>query len=392
METGVKIWRVFRADALLLGPRLPLWLGGLLLCAACFFFSLPAELTRSREMPKISIALVNQDANDMTAVLTGLIADLDMVEKLYVVEAGEADKLLESGAAAVSVVLPAGMIDALVYGGRAEITLKALDPFIGALSLNVAGEYVKTMNRLQQTALAFHDSVRPLYADPQEFYQAERAFDLSLLQEALLRARHVSALPAVSPYHLQLLALLFFALAAGTAIPLSALSARQLAAGYFRRLAIYRVRPAHICAARALTALGCALLFALAALPLPGVWDIPCSGWRLVLSVCFLTVVTHCFCMFFAAFRVDEAPAGTAAARTALGALALLLFMLFAGGGFYPAYLTDAGFQTCNPAWLAHLLAEWTLGGAAPSPLRLLWFAAPAAVCGLLPLAGWRQA
>jgi hypothetical protein len=390
-EAGLKIWRVFLGDMLLLGPKLPVLLGGLVVCAIGFFFSLPPELARSGELPKISIALINHDDEAMAAVLAGMVSDLEMVENLYFVDEQEADALLRAGSADVSITLPAGMIDALIYRGQAEITLKALDPLVGSISLDIAAEYVKTMNRMQQTALAFYDQVNSLYDDRRTLYQAERAFNLSLLQEAISRSRHVSALPAVSPYYLQLLALLLFVAAAFTAVPLSALTARQFSAGYFRRLAVYRIRPAQICAAKILPALCGAVIFSLAALLLLAVWKIPCSKARLLLSACFLTLVIHFICMVFAAVRTAAEPRA-AAARAALGSLVLFLFMLFAGGGFYPIYLPDAGFRVINPAWLAHLLAEWTLGGAALSPLQLLFFTAPAAVCAAVALAGWRQA
>ncbi|MDR1070169.1 MAG: ABC transporter permease [Gracilibacteraceae bacterium] len=388
----MKILLVFLTDARLLGRKLPLLAGGLLVCAAAFFFSLPPELARSGDMPKISIAMVNNDSDDMAQMLAGMVSGLEMVDKLLIVDEQEAEALLDAGDVDVCVTMPAGMIDALIFSGRAEITLKARDPFTGPVSLDVASAYVKTMNRVQQTALSFYDSIQPFYGDRQSLYRAERVFNLSLLQEAISRARNVSVIPAVAPYHLQLLALLLFLTAALAAITAATLSARQFASGYFRRLAARRVRAVHICAAKALLALSMALVFSLALTPLLAGWDIPCSAPRLFLSASFLTLIMLFICMAFAAFRRAESSADAAAARAALGAFTLLLFMLFAGGGFYPVYLMDASFRTFNPAWLAHLLAEWTLGGQAPFLPSLLYFAAPAAAGAFVTGIGWREA
>ncbi|MDR0434003.1 MAG: ABC transporter permease [Gracilibacteraceae bacterium] len=387
----MRVLRIFLLDLRLLGGALLLLAGGFILCAAAFFLSLPPELALSGDPPKISIALVNHDSADMAEMLAGMVSGLEMVDKLYVVDEAEAEALLNAGDAAVCVTMPAGMIDALIYRGRAEITLRARDPYIGAISLNVTTEYVKTMNRLQETALAFYDGLRPLYGDRQSLYQAARAFDLSMLQEALLRARNVNVVSAAEPYHLQLAALLLFLIAAFTAAAIAALTARQLAGGYFRRLAARGFRAAHICAAKALLALSAALIFSLAALPLLAAWNIPYSGPRLLLSASVLTLIILFICTVFTVFRPAETAADAAAARAALGAFALLLFALFAGGGFYPIHLMDAGFRALNPAWLAHLLAEWTLGGQAPPPLSLLACAAPALLGASVTWLGWSR-
>ncbi|MDR1961369.1 MAG: ABC transporter permease [Gracilibacteraceae bacterium] len=373
----MKILLVFLADAWQLRRRLPLLLGGMLLCAAGFLLSLPPELMRNGEFPKISIALVNQDGGEMAELLSGMVSGLEMVKESRIVSEDEAAALLKAGETDVVVVLPPGMIDALIYRGRAEITVRTLDPFIGSVSLNMAGEYVKTMNRVQRAALAFHDAAAPRFSDPRDFYRAERAFDLALLQETLLRARHIETVPAVSPYHLQALSLLLFAAAALAALSSVTQTAHQFAAGYFRRLAVHGIRPWQIYAAKTLLAAALSLVLCLAAMPLLSFWKIPCSFGGLLLSAAFLTVILHGVCLVFTAFRADAMPLRAVSARTAFGSFALLLFILFAGGGFYPVYLMEASFRAFNPAWLAHLLAEWVLGGPALVPLRLLPFAAP---------------
>jgi hypothetical protein len=101
-----------------------------------------------------------------------------------------------------------------------------------------------------------------------------------------------------------------------------------------------------------------------AAVPLKSFAGVDCHLGALAASAALMCFVLFSICMAFAVPARASAPTPSAAsARALLGCVGVLLFALFAGGGFYPVYLMDASVRLFNPAWLAHILSDWILGG-----------------------------
>jgi hypothetical protein len=109
-------------------------------------------------------------------------------------------------------------------------------------------------------------------------------------------------------------------------------------------------------------------------------------GWqvsllKLMAGASVVAVSVQAICLAFAL------PAGSS--RTALGSFAALLFLLFAGGGFYPTYLMSFSIQRINPAFLAHLVSEWALGQDFPWGVQSLWILLLPSLCAVFSLWKW---
>jgi hypothetical protein len=114
---------------------------------------------------------------------------------------------------------------------------------------------------------------------------------------------------------------------------------------------------------------------------------LPVDFLKLLGSTLLLALVLTPAYLMFSGFKHD---AKAAPARTMLGCVALMFFLLFVGGGFYPSFLMESSLRLFNPAWLATLLSTWSLGGAlAPSNLAL--FVVPLFFCSGLCYVEWRR-
>ncbi|MDR1713817.1 MAG: hypothetical protein LBR39_06675, partial [Coriobacteriales bacterium] len=109
-------------------------------------------------------------------------------------------------------------------------------------------------------------------------------------------------------------------------------------------------------------------------------------GAALLSSALLGLVLTPIFLVFSG---LPGPPAG-AATRAMLGCLALCFLMLFVGGGFYPSFLMESSLRLGNPAWLANLLAIWSLGGNL-EPMQLLGFVVPVALAAGICYFEWRK-
>jgi hypothetical protein len=398
-----KISGIWGAEIRLMVRQLPTLVVFLAVSAILFLVALPRELFVVSESPRLRVALVEHGDEEAAWLFSALLSGLDIVaETERARDADEAREMLEDGEVDVVVDVPGDVTEALLYRGRSVITLSAADPLLGYQATHMTQEAAKTINSLQGVALGYSDALakRLMHAgaggeaggeittggddpmgdggagmagvpmDGASAYEAEMAFYRELLTEALQRKRAVRVVESTDPMRLQGLAFLMFWACALTAVWSAMAATRQFSGGYLRRLRLHRVHNLTIWVVKLLgtaifgTLVSLALLVAAAVLGgalgmglfegllAPGVL----CRWA-ASSFCVGALMAGlCFCL--ASGRTTVAVSGTF-----LGCMALVLFLLLAGGGFYPAYLTDAIFTYANPAYLAHTLVEWAAQG-----------------------------
>ncbi len=168
----------------------------------------------------------------------------------------------------------------------------------------------------------------------------------------------------------------------------AALASRHYATGYIRRLALRGVRFRHLLASQLLLSASIALVLGLLLGIALSVVGEGLSLPALLLSSILLSLVLTALYLVFSGSRQQPQAAVT---RTLLGCLALLFFLLFAGGGFYPTELMQSSLRLFNPTWLAHQLAVWSLGGTL-DVVQLLPFVATFALSAVAGFVLWRRA
>jgi hypothetical protein len=356
------IWYAMRAELKGTVKSMLISLAALFLCAAAFLPLLPRELAESGSFPQVDLAAVYEGDSSVVALFVGLVSSVELVNELQLMSREEAEQCLTAGEIDAFVELPTDVIDALVYRGRAVITIHARDALLGSVLYDIANEALDLMNRLQNIALVYNEVARRYYPNQAEFYEAETAFDLSLLQEAMIRSSYLAKQTTADPYALQLTALLLFLPAAVYAAAAACRVARLITGGYERRAAVRGLQKNHLYAARLILGAGFALAAAALLLVFCAVFHLPVNIGLFLLSALMMTVLLQCLCFFIAALTPRTAPKA-ASLRTLLHCTAFFVFLLFVGGGFYPTHLMPLSFKLFNPAWLAHLLAEWILGG-----------------------------
>ncbi|MDR0852435.1 MAG: ABC transporter permease [Clostridiales Family XIII bacterium] len=385
----MKLLGVLWADARIVLIRFPLIFAALFVCLGSVLVALPPQLTQGGNLPKVSLAVVYDGADEMADMFFSLISDLDVVDSFYDANAAKAEELLQDGDVDVVIALPEEVIDALIRGEPAVISVRAVDPLIGHFAFQITSEAVKALNRIQNTTLTFRSIVKPYMPNRGALQNAEITFDLKLIQEALVRDNNVKVISGAPEYHLQVVALTLFLIISIVSVFVAALTSRQFSFGYLRRLALHGISGLHVFLVKALMTVFLSVVLCLLCLPVFSFFDISVQISHWILSVILLNVVLFSVCMAFASVKGQ---ASAASARTMLGAAAILLFLLFAGGGFYPVYLMPAAVRWFNPAWLAHLLSEWTIAGTAVPISSLLLYAIPVLVCAGIALLRWRTA
>ena len=385
----MKILKVLKVDSIIFSRKLPLILLAIIICVAAFLAAIPPKLMQSGDIPKVSIAFAYEGEDDeIIGLAKNFLEDIDMILEFHVVTHAKADEMLKNKEVDTVVSFPDDSMDRFIDGEPFEIGVKANDAFIGSLAYGLVNEAIRTLNRVPQIALKFHRMIKPLFTDKEEYYRVDMAFQFALIQETLMRQQYLKTEPTVPTMQLQAMSLILFLVISVVAVFMTTLTANQLAVGGIRRLKIRGISFIDIWLGKTIIVVGISVVLCMLASVLFVIYDINFSVVRLLLSVILLATVLHMICMVF---TLPKYSAKVASTRAMLGCIAMLLMMLFAGGGFYPIHLMDFNIKLFNPAWLSHLLAEWIIAGTQISPLNLLLFIVPAIICGLLSLKTWRD-
>ncbi|MDR2491928.1 MAG: ABC transporter permease [Coriobacteriales bacterium] len=336
----------------------------LLLAAAAFaalvFASLPQSLFKSGELPTVSLALVYGNEDTLVRNLQTEVVQVEVVESLTVCSAAEAERMLASGEVDAVVTLPLNTFDALVSGGNATITVAANDPLVGSVVYAVCERAVETLDSIQNYTLVYATKAQEHIAGTEAQSQAVRLFALQLLGDTLDRLSSVEVRASASPYYVQVLTLLLFFVVSLAALFAAVVLARQYSQGYVRHLTQRGVSFMPLYTAQLLLCCTLALVLSTLLGIMLRLVDDSFDVVALAASGVMLALVVGPLFALMSGVAVGR---GNAATRTLLGCCALMFFMLFAGGGFYPSFLMETSLRLFNPTWLSNLLATWSLGG-----------------------------
>jgi hypothetical protein len=388
----VKVVALYRAGLKVAFRFVLVLLLSLLALVALVLVSLPKGIFSANEVPRISLVLVYGDGNEsnddmLIRSLNAEIEEIDVVESVTLCTAAEAEERLARGEADAVIILPAGTLDALIYGGHATITVRATDPLIGTVVYSVTDRAIETLDEVQGYALAYEQDSRGHFKSAEEHYEAVSAFNMMLFGEAIARLRNVESPSSVSPYFAQILTLLLFLMVSIASFFVSVIAARQYAQGYVRHLYTRGVRFRHLFAAQLLLSASISLVLGLVLAVVLSFVGEGFSFFALLVSSVLLSLVLTSLYLMFSGFCQRPQAATT---RALMGCLALMFFLLFAGGGFYPTGLMQTDMRLFNPAWLANQLAAWTLGDSL-NPLQLILFALPFTLGGAVSWLEWRR-
>jgi len=385
----LKILSLLRVELLTTARRIYIIILAIIFVAAAFLVSLPRSIFPTGSSMTLSMALVCEEGDMIAGLLSGFLTDMEIIGDVYEVEEKEADRLLADGEIELILEIPAGVVDALIYSKSAEVRIKSNDAFVGAMCERMGIAAVNTMNRIQDAALAYSDAAAPFFENSSDFYEAAIAFDLSLISEALSRGHLVKIVRPVLRYQLQVVTLVMFIVASIAAVFFAVTANHRFAGGYIRRLRVHNVRFWHVWTAGALSVVIVSILLCLPFAYVGTLMGFPLSLWKFTISAAAVAFPLYCVCVIFVRIKPGKSKNGSYAL---LGCFALLVLMLFAGGGFYPVYMMDMSFRLFNPAWLAHIMCEWLLGGVAVSLAGLAAFLALPAVSFGAFYAKWRSA
>jgi len=365
-------------------------LAALLALIGLVLISLPQGLFSSNDIPKISLAVVYGDGSHNDELSRNLSAELDNIEVLDQVSLTTLDVAqgrMAQGEVDAIIILPDDMLDVLVYGGHTVITVQSNNGLIGSVVYSVGEHAVKSLDEIQSYALIYQQEALTHISDPDQRSKAVNSFYMVLLSEAMMRMDNVQNPSTVSPYYVHVLTLLLFLAVSIASFFVAVISARHYATGYIRHLYTKGVRFRHLFAAQILAAATISLVLGIILALLLRFITSELNVFALLASCVLLSVVLTALYLMFSGFKQQPQAATT---RTLIGSLALMFFMLFAGGGFYPTGLMQSSLRLFNPTWLASQLAQWSLGGPL-SPLQLALFAVPLAAAGAIGYLEWRR-
>ena len=384
----MKFLGLFRTESIGAIKRFPIVLLVLLLCLIAFLAALPKDLFESRGVPQVSVAIVYDGSDNVSSMVTAMVSALGPIKDFYSVDRERALELLAGGDVDIIVQFPSDMIDVLVDGKTSVIHVQSNNAIIAGIAYGVTAQAVNTINSIQNKALEYRYTVSPLYDDLSEFSEQERIFDMKLMGLALARTDAVYIQKNVSVYQLQMISIMLFLLISIISIMLALTASKQFASGTFRRLLFHGVPLWQMYVIKFILTFLMTLLFSVVFFYIfaqTGI-DVSAGGW--IVSSLLLCIFIYPICMIFSAIGGKES---TSSIRTLLGSVAVLLFLLFIGGGFYPVYMMDASIRLFNPAWATHLLAEWILGGTV-ALVSIIPCLIPAVICAAITIKRWNGA
>ncbi|MDR1642730.1 MAG: ABC transporter permease [Clostridiales bacterium] len=352
------------------------------------FAVFPSSLLNGGNIGSISIALVYDKENEeFSRYLTAIVIDSEIIDHLYVANADEADEMLKTGQVQAIAIFPPDIVEQMINHGKAQVTLKSNDAITGTCLYSVLDSTIQTLNQAQDAMLSFIELAKSNVPDAESLYEAEFAFQKAILTEVLLRSDNFDVIRSADAVKTQEIALVLFMIASIISVFVATMTSSQFSSGALRRLRLHKIGiwqtyviklMVSLFFAEALALLCCAAFLYIG-------WEV--SYPRFLAGAALMIVSVQSICLFF----TTATGSTSGSSKTALGCLAILLFLLFGGGGFYPITLMKYSIQWINPAFLAHLLSEWTLGATFSGGARSMWFALLPAVCVLLTLWKWRR-
>jgi hypothetical protein len=385
----LKFAGLLKTDAMIALRRLPILLIAFAACIFSFILALPSEILDSGTLPKVSMAVVYSGQNDdVTDLFFNLIGEIDVVDTFYNTDIDNAMDLLDEGKVVAVMELPSNVLDNMMRREQSVIHIHARDPLIGGFVLSLTRQAINAINSMQDVAIDYYETTEAYLPDPDEFREANSAFDISCVNEVFRRLDYINVERTVQELSLQLLSLLLFLGVAVCSVFSAMIAARQFSSGYIRRLRMHGIGffpmwASKLAVSEALS-VGLCLLLSLPSEMLGVNYPL----FPMALSAALMSLVLFPICIAFAVSGKSLA----APATVMLGCAGALLFALFAGGGFYPVYLMPASIRLFNPAWLAHLLSDRMLGGPAVPLNSIVLSLTLAAACTFYSLKRWRAA
>jgi hypothetical protein len=390
MSGLIKILTLYLASLKIALRSIAILLASMLALVAIVLLSLPPQLFTANEIPGVRLALGYDSLlaeGRFGSNLSSELNSVDVIEELRLCTVAEAEALLAAGDVDAIIIMPENTLDVLVYGGHATITVKSNDPLIGSVVYSVTDNAIGSLDALQNYSLIYREQSYGHFDSAGQRDQAAQDFNVALMFEALRRMSYVETPWLASPYFVQALTMLLFLVVSVGSFFVAVIVARQYASGYIRHLYTKGVRYRHLLAAQLLLSASIALVLGLVLALILGFVSDGLSVPLLLLSTLLLSLMLTALYLCFSGFRGQTQAATT---RTLIGCLALMFFLLFAGGGFYPTGMMQSSLRLFNPSWLSTQLATWTLGGGI-DPVQLALFILPFAAACAIGYLEWRR-
>lgn len=357
-----------------------------LLCA--FLSVLPEKLFSGGEALSINVAIVSDDDDSQLDIIPQMLKAVGAIGEVWSTDAVTAQSQLSSGQADIVVHLPENLVNALATGSEATITVMANDYFYGNICKQVGSVIVRAANQIQSASLAFNESAKEAFEDKSDYYAAANSFNTTLIRELLSSGLYVKVIKPVSGLALQTLTLALLCTLSVVVVAMCISADRLLTKDYIRRLRLHRIPFFCVWVSKALVTVALSLLFTAAVYFVLQKLGIIVVAKRLFLAAFTISLILFCICFAFVRFKSEGEKNGS---FTLLGCFAVLLVLLFFGGGFFPNYSMSLYLQGFNPVWLAHLFCEWALDGAAVSPGQAAGYAVLPLACTAFSYWKWRR-
>ena len=367
--------------------------------ALLIFASLPKDLFLSQNIPSIKLAVAYEEDDQLASNLALVLEQVEVIESVVITNEENAARYLANGEVDASIVIEDDILDSILSREDTTITVAANDPIKAQVINSLAKQAAHTFDSLQGAFNVFSDATQStLSSKSNKQSEVIRKFSEELIREALVKNYNVVTVETSEPYLLHAVSLsLFFAVSIGVIVSAIMLS-RHYDQGLTRRFFVRGVRFRHHYAA--LLVLNCliSLLVGILATAILGVLDtlglLSASGTGVDgVALCLSAVVLGCVLtpLYLMLSGVRLGRSWNSSSQTMLGCLLVLFLLLFAGGGFYPTYLTDSLFTQFNPTFLAGVLTEWSLGGRSASIGDVAVFIMPVVLCSTLFFVQWRR-
>ncbi|MDR0948069.1 MAG: ABC transporter permease [Lachnospiraceae bacterium] len=346
------------ADFRILIKRLPFLLLGSAVIVLCILIALPSSLFRLNSVDDIKIAVVCDSNNAFMPTFMGIASDYQVVGELRVLDATQAATALRNKEVEAVIEIPDDIINRVIDGDDVTITLSTHDPLIGTVAYSIANSTVQAAKKVQIIFNRFYASASSHISDQSTLWNAEYALGESILQEVILRLKNIEVVRGVSSYKIQVLSIILFLCISILAVFMVLLTSWQISSGYLRRLKIRNVSAYSLMAVKCLIMLLLSVVIAMLLYPLSFVLNSPISYCRWIGTSCIIALGIY---SILTAVTLCKGRQGAIASKTLLLSVAFIILMLFAGGGFYPVYVMDHSVRLLNPAWITHVLVQWSL-------------------------------
>lgn len=385
----MKLLSVFIADFRQCLSRFPLILLVMATLVTSILLSLPQSLLKVGKDSVYAITLACDEKNETVRYFLLFAAEYPIFDHLQIKTAAQAEQLLENGQTDIVIEIQDNLMETIATGEPATIRIRAKDAFIGTFVYTLSTSIANAASQVQAEMKQFYDPANlSEHMDSESIQLKADTLLKRLLKEAVFRNYAVSSeLETYRYFQLQAISLLLFLVVSVSAIFEALLSARQLSDGYLRRIRMNGISPIMVIGTK--TAV-CMLLSTFLALLL--IIPLRLSGIeiflpRLMVSALLLSLIVFPPC----ATLVFSHKGSAAVSNTFLACVALLLLLLFSGGGIYPIHLMEHSFKWCNPMWLSNLLSVWSTSGTVPSLVSIVLFFIPAILSFSFVALKWRK-